>query len=72
MVNSYHALLLLLSLFTVILAQNVEFYCEIKTDQWQVCRTCNDSQIDCDGTSQSTDDSCRCEDIRIAHRTNCK
>ena len=72
MVNFFHASLVLLSLFTVILAQNDEFYCEIKTNQWQVCRTCNDSQIDCDGTSQSTDDGCRCEDIRIAHRTNCK
>ena len=44
MMNLFQASLVLLSLFTVILAQNDEFYCETKADQWQVCRTCNDSK----------------------------
>ena len=43
MMKLFQASLVLLSLFTVILAQNDEFYCERKADQWQVCRTCNDS-----------------------------
>ena len=43
MMNLFQASLVLLSLFTVILAQNDEFYCERKADQWQVCRTCNNS-----------------------------
>ena len=42
--NLFQASLVLLSLFTAILAQNDEFYCERKADQWQVCRTCNDSK----------------------------
>jgi len=65
--NLFQASLILLSLFTVILAENDEFYCERKADQWQVCRTCNNSTQDCDGTSQSTD-GCRCDDIRLAQR----
>ena len=44
MMKLFQASLVLLSLFTVILAQNDEFYCERKADQWQVCRTCNDSK----------------------------
>ena len=28
-------------------------------------------KIDCDGTSQSTD-GCRCDDIRLAQRPDCK
>ena len=43
MMNLFQASLILLSLFTVILAENDEFYCERKADQWQVCRTCNNS-----------------------------
>ena len=43
MINLFQASLILLSLSTVILAENDEFYCERKADQWQVCRTCNNS-----------------------------
>ena len=43
MMYLFQASLVLLSLFAVILAQNDEFYCERKADQWQVCRTCNNS-----------------------------
>ena len=71
MVELFPVSLFLLPLFTFILAQNDEFYCKKQADQWQVCRTCNDSQIDCDGTSQSTD-GCRCDDIRLAQRPDCK
>jgi len=69
MVELFPVSLFLLSLCTFILAQNDEFYCKKQADQWKVCRTCNDSQIDCDGTSQSKD-GCRCEDISIAHPSN--
>jgi len=49
----------------IILAENDEFYCKIKKDNWQVCRTCNETDIDCDGTSNKVTDKCRCEDIKL-------
>jgi len=53
-----------LALFNIILAEDDEFYCRKKKDNWQVCRRCNETNKDCDGTSNSQD-TCRCEDIQL-------
>ena len=42
----------------------VEFYCKVKQDNWQVCRRCTDTNIDCDGTSLP-EDGCTCSDIKL-------
>jgi len=43
-----------------------EFYCKMKKDNWQVCRTCNDTNLDCDGVSLSNE--CKCDGIKIAKK----
>lgn len=49
----------------MVFAKNDDFYCKIDKDNWQVCRTCNETNEDCDGSSNKLTDKCRCEDIKL-------
>ena len=45
------------------------FFCRNKKDNWQICRTCNDTSLDCDGVSNNE---CKCAGIQIAKKDSCK
>ena len=57
-----------LAFFYNILAADDEFYCRVLKDNWKVCRRCNETYLDCDGTSEPQD-KCRCEDIQLKDPT---
>merc|ERR1712156_873617 len=46
-------------------AEEDSFFCRNKKDNWQICRTCNDTSLDCDGVSNNE---CKCAGIQIAKK----
>ena len=70
MLNKILACFFLL-IFVVFAAAEEEdsFFCRNKKDNWQICRTCNDTSSDCDGVSNNE---CKCAGIQIAKKDSCK
>ena len=47
--------------FTRAIGEKLDVYCEKKYDDWEICRTCNQTDTEC----QNKPSDCHCENIKV-------